>query len=951
MFQPGNIYRSLTFLLFWGLAVLPARAAELEAAQTLEGFPFSGAASVAMTADGRNLYAGGSTDNSRVATPGLAWLRRDPFTGKLQFRRNYLSTGASASVLGAALSRYDGFLYVLLKKELVYFRRELDGSLVEPGPLALPSLFQPETLFLTPDGGQLVVLGRVNGVSNQALFYHLAANGLPSLEQTLSASLSRTSLLALDDDLLVCGRVLLRRVGQSWTAETIEGLASLPGAFFSLVSPDKRYLYARASTGTFPHTHSWILSFEKVGGAWVEAGRSEVDYDFERAQTALAIHPQSGDIYLASYDTNGGAQARIDHYRSLEGGRIFAQAVRFYDVSREINVKTAKHSLFFAADGRQLYTTFGGEPMALLEVDPVDGSLSYLPRAAGLHSHFERPFKILAKTSGDTYLVTPNAILQTAWTATGVELRSSLDVESWTAASSRQPFTDLVLTPVGGAGVVSNGQDLAFVERDPASGALRILNETSLRPPSGASRLEISPDGRYVYAPVFSRIFVYYLRRDVPKLVLAQEFPLGGSKLRISPDGRDAVMIGDFGTLVFLRRDITSGELILDAGPARSGINDVFFTADGQLALWRFAASSSSATLELLRHSNGQWDNVLQGTFGSASEARQIFDSQTHFYFQLADGKLEQFAATPQLGTFSRLARLSGEALDAVAQAAPIRYQNEVSTLALLPGEERLLVANAYSGNVQLFRRGCGALASGPCLGGGRFRVELEWRAGNASGPGLPLTIGSADSQLFSFFDTSNWEVLVKVLDGCGINGKFWVYAAASTDLAYDLIVSDTWTGQRSVYHNAAGVPAPAITDAAAFATCDAVSPGWNPPLLSREPLYQRPAELQLASGFKATVRWRTQAGLEGSGTGLETVPRQASGLFYFFDSSNWEMLVKVLDGCAINGHRWVFAAATTDVGYTLEVEESATGRRKTYTNPVGQPSRATTDIRAFSCN
>ncbi len=38
------------------------------------------------------------------------------------------------------------------------------------------------------------------------------------------------------------------------------------------------------------------------------------------------------------------------------------------------------------------------------------------------------------------------------------------------------------------------------------------------------------------------------------------------------------------------------------------------------------------------------------------------------------------------------------------------------------------------------------------------------------------------------------------------------------------------------------------------------------------------------------------------------------SGLFWFFDDDNWEMLVKVLDGCGTNGHFWVFLAAATDV-------------------------------------
>ncbi len=73
------------------------------------------------------------------------------------------------------------------------------------------------------------------------------------------------------------------------------------------------------------------------------------------------------------------------------------------------------------------------------------------------------------------------------------------------------------------------------------------------------------------------------------------------------------------------------------------------------------------------------------------------------------------------------------------------------------------------------------------------------------------------------------------------------------------------------------------------------------------------------------------------------------SGLFYFFSEDNWEMLVKVLDGCAINGHYWVLAAATTDVGYTLEVRDlQAGGEPRTYTNPVGQASPAILDLGAF---
>ena len=36
------------------------------------------------------------------------------------------------------------------------------------------------------------------------------------------------------------------------------------------------------------------------------------------------------------------------------------------------------------------------------------------------------------------------------------------------------------------------------------------------------------------------------------------------------------------------------------------------------------------------------------------------------------------------------------------------------------------------------------------------------------------------------------------------------------------------------------------------------------------------------------------------------------SGLFYYRNPQNWEMLVKVLDACSFSQRFWVFAAATT---------------------------------------
>lgn len=92
------------------------------------------------------------------------------------------------------------------------------------------------------------------------------------------------------------------------------------------------------------------------------------------------------------------------------------------------------------------------------------------------------------------------------------------------------------------------------------------------------------------------------------------------------------------------------------------------------------------------------------------------------------------------------------------------------------------------------------------------------------------------------------------------------------------------------------------------------------------------------------------------SGVGTQTEILQSgpavgmdSGLFYFFDPDNWEMLVKVLDGCAINNRYWVFAAATMDVEYRMRVTDQQTGLVKEYSNPLGQPAVAVADSNAFA--
>ena len=107
------------------------------------------------------------------------------------------------------------------------------------------------------------------------------------------------------------------------------------------------------------------------------------------------------------------------------------------------------------------------------------------------------------------------------------------------------------------------------------------------------------------------------------------------------------------------------------------------------------------------------------------------------------------------------------------------------------------------------------------CLLGGRFAVELSWRDGqDRVGVGTRVEQQTTDSGLLWFFREANWELLVKVLDGCGVNGHYWVFAAAATDVEYELRVTDLATGQEVSYFNTLGQASSAINDIGAFASC-----------------------------------------------------------------------------------------------------------------------------------
>ncbi len=249
---------------------------------------------------------------------------------------------------------------------------------------------------------------------------------------------------------------------------------------------------------------------------------------------------------------------------------------------------------------------------------------------------------------------------------------------------------------------------------------------------------------------------------------------------------------------------------------------------------------------------------------------------------------------------------------------------------------------------------------------GGRFAIEVDWAvpAQGRTGVGTEVSL-TPDTRYFWFFTPANIELVIKVLDGRAINGNYWVFYGALSSVQYTIRITDTATGAVKTYTNPAGTLA-SIADVNAF-DGDAAAPGvrvpredelsWalaaqaeagfapgRPTIASTSPAVSganpgcAPSARNLclnASRFQLQVDWEVPSqGRSGTGTAIPIT--SDTGYFWFFTSANVELVIKVLDGRAINDHYWVFYGALSSVQYTIRITDTVTGAEKTYTNPTG---------------
>src|SRR5262249_5467309 len=123
---------------------------------------------------------------------------------------------------------------------------------------------------------------------------------------------------------------------------------------------------------------------------------------------------------------------------------------------------------------------------------------------------------------------------------------------------------------------------------------------------------------------------------------------------------------------------------------------------------------------------------------------------------------------------------------------------------------------------------GCAANATTLCLNSGRFKVQVTWtKPDSTSGSGQAVGL-TGDTGYFWFFSSNNVEMVIKVVDGRALNGKFWVFAGGLTNVNVVITVTDTQTGAVRTYVNPQGVAFQPIQATDAFSMApeeSAISP------------------------------------------------------------------------------------------------------------------------------
>lgn len=274
--------------------------------------------------------------------------------------------------------------------------------------------------------------------------------------------------------------------------------------------------------------------------------------------------------------------------------------------------------------------------------------------------------------------------------------------------------------------------------------------------------------------------------------------------------------------------------------------------------------------------------------------------------------------------------------------------------------------------------RGCGLLAAWLLVGSGhaqdcvedaqtlclvddQFAVTVEWRDSDSnllstdrrdhSGAGQAIPHSDA-AGFFALTDPGRGDILIKILDGRGVTGAWWVFASAATTAEFSLRVRQVATGLSRQYANPLGRLAAAITDTQAFGDGKAIGVAVTDELLVEtfptpdgQSCMASETIVCLRGGrFGVDADFVDFDGAAGFAQGIAVAGGQ-SAAFAFSDPDSPDLLVSVIDGTHINDQYWYAVAPLSDLQATIRITDFLTGEQRILSNPLGVLPPAVIDV------
>ncbi len=266
----------------------------------------------------------------------------------------------------------------------------------------------------------------------------------------------------------------------------------------------------------------------------------------------------------------------------------------------------------------------------------------------------------------------------------------------------------------------------------------------------------------------------------------------------------------------------------------------------------------------------------------------------------------------------------------------------------------------------QRFATACTAGPHRACLLAGRFRVEGSMDDFSSPPRSFDLRVmsfpaGRAESDQAVFFESfspGNFELGVKMVDGCGLPEghplrTYWAFVGGLTNAAAQVAVEDTVTGQRWSWANPAGRFPRTVGDTSAFPCTDGA-----------------PSAPCVQDGNTACLldrRFKVGGWMEDFSTPPRLFPLRVMGFpagraesdqavfFESFSAGNFEVGVKMVDGCGFPaGHPlrsyWVFYGGLTNAQTRVEVTQVSTLQVDVWENPAGVFPLTAGRTRVFPC-